>query len=173
MLLRNMSTQKISTSRALGTLTMVAVLVAGFVALTTAIGNAEAWSGFLFLTYWSMADQMQLENLPRSFIGALTGLLAASLLVYLPGVMGPAPGLVTAMVVILILIYCSIVGWLPMAVNMATMIFLTVAAGPRILGGGDFLPLFVSLGLGLVYFGGIGAAMAAVGKRMAARNASG
>lgn len=141
-------------TRAAGLLTLaaVSVVVAIFIALNHALGITDTWVSFLFLTYWAMVEQLKLERLPKCILGALVGLLAAYGLQALPHLMGPGGGFALAIGAILVLVYCLIMGWWPIAVNTCAMLFLTVATIPAIQAGAGFLTLFAALGTGAVYF---------------------
>ena len=64
----------ITPAKALGLLAVVVIVVAAFLGLLAAVGNDEAWAGFLFLLYWSMVEGLKTEALPKSIVGALVGL---------------------------------------------------------------------------------------------------
>jgi hypothetical protein len=146
----------------------VVVVIGAFIALNHALGIADFWVAFLFLLYWSSVEHMSFAKLPRCVIGALVGMLFGYLLQTLPVVMGPIGGLVF-LVAILALIYCQLMGWFPIAVNMMTMLFLTVVTIPTIQGTANFGVLLVALALGLAYFVGLLAVANFVKQRMAKR----
>lgn len=132
----------------------IVVVVGAFIALNHALGITEFWVAFLFLLYWSSYEHMSFAALPRCIVGALVGLLYGFMLQTLPVVMGPAGGAVF-LVAILALIYCQVMGWLPVAVNMMTMLFLTVVTIPTLQGTANFGVLLAAFALGLVYFVGL------------------
>lgn len=159
---------QITPVKALGLLAVVVIVVAGFLGLLAAVGNHEAWAGFLFLLYWSMVEGMKAEALPKSILGALVGLGIASLLFLLPDRLGNTPGLLAFVVVILVLVYLQLRGRLPTAINAATMIFLTVATIPHVQAHASFTQTLVALLLGIAYFGGLALIVTFVIKRRAA-----
>lgn len=132
----------------------IVVVVGAFIALNHALGIAEFWVAFLFLLYWSSYEHMSFAALPRCIVGALVGLLYGFMLQTLPVAMGPAGGAVF-LVAILVLIYCQVMGWLPIAVNMMTMLFLTVVTIPTLQGTANFGVLLAALALGVAYFVGL------------------
>jgi hypothetical protein len=146
----------------------VVVMIGAFIALNHALGIADFWVAFLFLLYWSSVEQMSFAKLPSCIVGALVGLLMGYLLQTLPVVMGPIGGLVF-LVAILVLIYCQLMGWFPIAVNMMTMLFLTVVTIPTVQATANFLTLLAALGLGLAYFVGLLAFSNFLKQRMAKR----
>jgi hypothetical protein len=146
----------------------VVVLIGAFIALNHAFGIADFWVAFLFLLYWSSFEHMSLAKLPRCIAGALLGLLMGYLLQTLPVVMGPAGGVIF-LVAILVLIYCQLMGWFPIAVNMMAMLFLTVVTIPTVQTTANFPTLLAALGLGLAYFVGLVALSNFIKQRMAKR----
>jgi hypothetical protein len=148
------------------TLGAVAVAIALFIAVNFELGITDHWVGFLFLTYWGSVERLKLERLPTCILGALVGLLAAYGLQALPQLMGPG-GFALALGVILILVYCLIMGWWPLAVNTCAMFFLTVATIPTIQAGPGLSKLFPALGTGIAYFALLGWIISALAKRSA------
>lgn len=149
-------------------LTGVVVLVGSFIALNHVFGIADFWVAFLFLLYWSSIEQMSFAKLPHCITGALVGLLFGYMLQTLPVVMGPIGGLVF-LIAILVLVYCQLMGWFPVAVNMMTMLFLTVVTIPTIQENANFGVLVAALGLGIAYFVGLLAVSNFLRQRMAKR----
>lgn len=132
----------------------VVLVVGGFIGINHALGIAEFWGGFLFLLYWSL-DHMKFEKLPTVITGALFGLLLGYLLQALPIHLGAAAGGLTFLAIILVVIYCQIMGWVPIAVNMAAMLFLTVGTIPAIQAHVNFANLLAAVVLGIAYFVGL------------------
>lgn len=132
----------------------VVVVIGAFIALNHALGIADFWVAFLFLLYWSSVDHMSFAKLPSNIISALVGLLFGYMLQTLPVVMGAAGGAIF-LVAILALIYFQLMGWLPIAVNTMTMLFLTVVTIPTIQANANFGVLVAALALGLAYFVGL------------------
>ena len=159
----------LSPAAGLLTLGAVAVVIAIFIALNYALGIADNWVGLLFLTYWGSVEQLKLERLPKCILGALVGLLAAYGLQALPQLMGAGPGFALAIGAIVMLVYCLIVGWWPIAVNACAMFFLTVATIPAIQAGPGMLKLFPALGTGVAYFGVLGWITSAFARRSASK----
>lgn len=135
-------------------LAAIIVVVAGFIVLNSAFGIHEFWAGFLFLLYWAGIEHMAFDRLAACVVGALIGLVMAWLLFALPGWLGKA-GSFVFLGLILVLIYCQVMAWLPVAVNMMTMLFLTAGTIPAVQSGADFAHAFVALGLAFVYFIGL------------------
>lgn len=138
----------------LGVVALVIVLIVAFVMLTNALGTKDAWVGFLFLTYWAGKEQMDFKVLPATACGALIGTVMAYLLQLLPHQMGTT-GLLIAIGVVLVALYCQIMGWLPVAINVVTMLFLTAGTVPHIQATANFIEVFYALILGIIFFPGL------------------
>ncbi|AGH48802.1 hypothetical protein G432_05375 [Sphingomonas sp. MM-1] len=153
-----------------GLLILLAVIVvlAGYIAAVAALHLSEAWAGFLFLLYWSMVEQARVDRLAKSIIGAFVGAGTAAMMALLPPLMGAGPGMALFLAVVLLLVYAIIMGWAPIAVNMATMIFLTVGTVPHVQANADFLQIFYGIAAGIVYFGGLALIAGALSKKKAA-----
>jgi len=132
----------------------VVVVIGLFIALTHTLAIEHAWVAFLFLLYWAGIEHTDFRKLPHCVVGAALGLTVAYLLHALPLAMGTA-AFALCLVGILALIYCQIMGWFGVAINMVTMLFLTVGTIPLIQTGTQYLDLMVSLAVGTVYFPGI------------------
>jgi len=146
----------------------IVVLIGAFIALNHALGIADFWVAFLFLLYWSSVEQMSLAKLPRCIAGAVLGLFLGYLLQTLPVALGLLGGVIF-LVAVLVLIYCQLMGWFPIAVNMMTMLFLTAVTIPSVQESANFINLFAALALGLAYFVGLVAVSNFLKQRMAKR----
>lgn len=154
--------------KAAGITLAVVVVIAAYLAACMTLGIVEYWAGFLFLTQWGLMEQCKVDRLPHSIGGAIVGTLIALTPSQLPALLGPVPGTVVMLAIILWSIYAMIMGWLPMIINAATMIFLTVVTIPEIVKGATPIGIFEGLAAGIVAFGGLGLIGAAVAKRSAA-----
>jgi len=141
-----------------GVVVLIALGVAGYLGLTYSQGVVEeAWSGFLLLLYWAGIEQLNPEKLKAVLVGAFVGLSTAALLFLLPAWLGPL-GQLAFLGVIIALVYCQVMGWLLTAVNMTTMLFLTVGTIPLIqtqASAGYFIGVFHALVLAIIYFGSL------------------
>lgn len=163
-----MQKQSVSPVKGLVILLAVVVVIAGYVAAAVALHLTEMWAGFLFLLYWSMVEEAKPERLPKAVVGAFVGTAAAAALVLLPPAIGMGPGMAVALGFILLLIYAIIMGWVPVAVNMATMLFLTAGTIPHVQGSANFTQIFLGIAAGIAYFGGLALLAAAFARRKAA-----
>jgi hypothetical protein len=134
-------------------LAAVVVFVATYLLLNHAMGLTESWAGFLFLVCWAVS-QLDLSKLAECAIGAFVGVLVAYAMQRLPPVLGPV-AYVPILGVILAMVYCQIMGWLTMMVNLTTMTFLTIAAMPLVQAQVSFPNLFATLAFGVAYFAGL------------------
>jgi len=123
--------QSVSPAKGLATLAVVVVAVAGFIGISTALGLASAYGGFLFVFYFTSLCHAAPEKFMPAVVGAFCGLTMAALLTQLPETMGSA-GMAIALSFILAAIYAMIMGWVPILVNNATMLFLTVGTIPAL-----------------------------------------
>jgi hypothetical protein len=139
-----------------GVVILLILIVAGvaFIYLNTRLGLTDFWAGFLFLTYWMAAEQVQPGAFVSSAVGAVVGLLVALGLQMLPHLYGN-PGEIAAVIVMLAAIYCQIVGWGKTVFNFSTMIFLTAGAAVPIQAHTDVINALKSLALGIVFFGAV------------------
>lgn len=135
-------------------LAAIVVVIGIFLALCHVLGVTDFWAGFLFVLYWGMFEGTDTKKLPHCILGALVGLLLGFLMQTLPQVVGPSGGLIF-LGLVLVIIYCQLMSWLPMAVNAMTMIFLTVGTIPALQAHTDFFNALLGLVLGVVYFGGL------------------
>lgn len=133
----------------------IIVVVGAFLALSHALGVVEVWAAFLFLLYWAGIEHAAVERLPACVSGAVLGLLMGYLLKMLPLWLGTAAGGGVFLALVLLLVYCQVMGWLVVAVNMVTMLYLTVTTIPAIQSGVDFGGAFSALAAGIAYFGGL------------------
>ncbi|MGH6782543.1 MAG: hypothetical protein ACREB5_10630 [Sphingomonadaceae bacterium] len=159
--------------KGLGVLLGVIVVIAGFIAVAVALHLSELWAGFLFLLYWSMVEHAKPERIRASAIGAFVGTGTAALMALAPAALGAGPGMALFMGVVLLLVYAIIMGWAPIAVNMATMIFLTVGTIPHVQGipgvspGADWRQVAFGIIAGIIYFGGLALVAGALTKKKA------
>ncbi|MBU3948005.1 MAG: hypothetical protein KJ882_05745 [Proteobacteria bacterium] len=147
-------TQPVSPVKGLIIVVAVAVVVAIYLAITHSMGISEFWAGFLWLFYWAGVEQMSFDRIDDSIIGSTAGLLTAFLLHAFPQILGTT-GLILALGLVVVLVYCLVMGWAKKLVNNATMLFLTVGTIPHLQANGDFPRMFSALIVGIIFFGGL------------------
>lgn len=134
-------------------LVAVVVFVAAYLVLNMALGFTESWAGFLFLVCWAFA-KLDPPRLAECAVGAVVGVLVGYAMQKLPPVMGAA-AYVPILGVILAMVFCQIMGWLTVIVNLTTMTFLTIVAMPLVQQHVSFPNLLATLAVGITYFAGI------------------
>jgi hypothetical protein len=101
--------------------------------------------------YWTSFEHRSYKRFPASLIGALVGLGMAYMFVALPPVIGLAAVGGVTLAVIVVAVYCLLMSWLPLFVNMSAMLFLTVAGAPPVLHHADFPGAFLALIIGAFF----------------------
>lgn len=135
-------------------LIFVAILIIGFVYISRVLDVGSLWPGFLFFTCWAGIEQARIEKIVPVTVGALVGILISFLTLYIiQNVVGDL-GALTAFAVVLVVIYLQVMGWMLMAINLATTIFLTVSTIPVVRSTASLTEIIVSLALGILIFGG-------------------
>ena len=150
---------------ALVTLGLVVVIV-GYVFLGAAAGITPLYAGFLVLWYFGGIDNLETKALPALAIGALAGIATSGLVQYGAVHWGPT-GAIPGLIVIIIAIFFQLAGWLPLVINRAYMLYVTVMGAQLLQAQEDFTKVALAMLLGTVYFGGI----VFVGKLIAAKRA--
>ena len=130
------------------------VLIAGFIAIGTALHLQPLYAGFTLLWFWSSVDASDIKKLPAAVIGALAG-TATSYLVQYGTVTGNAALVVLALAIIIVALFMVIAQRLPLVFNASYMLFVTVMNAPLIQAGETFANVFASIALSALYFGGI------------------
>jgi hypothetical protein len=110
---------------------VVALLVVWIIIATKFIADTSLIGGFLLLWYWAVHENLETARLPAAMTGAVVGILLAWLLVW-AGANHGAIGLGGALALLLLTLYLDILKAVPLAVNGATTLFLTVAAAPLV-----------------------------------------
>ncbi|MBY0300803.1 MULTISPECIES: hypothetical protein [Sphingomonas] len=132
----------------------VVVLIAGFLVLGAALGLAPLYAGFLILWYFGNIDMLDDKALPVLCVGALAGAATAWLLqagIVAAGAVGAVP----ALAVIVAAIFCQLLGWLPLVINRAYMLYVTVLAAPLLQQHERFDRVLLTIVVATVYFGGV------------------
>lgn len=132
----------------------VVTLIAGFLVLGAALELAPLYAGFLLLWYFGNIDMLDSKALPALLVGALAGAATAWLLqagIGQAGVMGAIP----ALLVIVAAIFSQLLGWLPLVINRAYMLYVTVLAAPLLQQHERFDRVLLTIVVATVYFGGV------------------
>lgn len=158
-----------SSGKAFLILLLVVVLVAAFIAFCSMIGVSQYWAGFLFLFQWSLMEEMKNDRLVKSILGAAVGTSIAFLPVWLTPQLGLNVAMMIMLAVILVAVFFQIRQMASVAINGATMLFLTVNTIPYVAQNAPPASVFAGLSAGVVFFGGLALIAAAV---MAKRQSS-
>jgi hypothetical protein len=142
----------------------VIVGVVIYLGLSYFLQIASPYAGFLLLLYWGGLKASAPAEFPAAFLGALGGVLLSYLLWALPLAIGSA-GLVVVLLLITFAVYALVMGWLPLVVNNAMMLLLTVGTIGVIQEKADFAGMSASVLLG----GALAGLMLFVGRMMARR----
>lgn len=137
--------------KGLGKLLAAIAVVGAFVAVSGALGIGDMWVGFLFALYWAGLQRSDFKQLPSCLLGAAIGLSYAFMLRELPPLIGGA-GIIISIVVVIGMVYLQIMGWLSVAVNAATMLFMLVSTIPSVIASSQYPKLLVALAFGAGYF---------------------
>jgi hypothetical protein len=122
----------------------VIVAIVAYLALCTQLRLTSPYAGFLFLFYWTGVKQAAAREYPPALLGALGGVALAFLLYALPPAIGTA-GFAVALLAICAAIYALVMGWLPLVVNNAMMLLLTVGTIEAIQRAADFAGMAASI----------------------------
>lgn len=141
---------ELSPAKGLLVLSAIIVLVALFLWLSHTVGVVQVWAGFLFILYWAGLEHVQMERLLPSVVGSLSGLGLAYGMNVLPEQLGNT-GWAIFLGAVLVAVYCQVMGWLPVVVNMAMMLFLTVGTVLAVQQHADLSNAFAALVLGIVF----------------------
>lgn len=140
--------------KALITLVGVAAVITVFLVICHFLNITQYWPGFMFILYWGMIEKVDTKKLPDCAIGGVVGILAAYSAPLLAGSMGEASGLVF-LGIILVIIFCMLMGWLKVAINAMTMIFITIGTIPAVAEHTSAWNALAGFAAGVVFFGGL------------------
>lgn len=153
-----------SSARAFGILAIVAIVVGLYIGLTKGLGIHEYWAGFLFLLQWSMMEQTRVQALPKSALGAATGIAIACCGVWLVPLVGAPNAAIAQILASAVAVFLLIRQVAGLFVNAATMLFLTVMTIPQVAAGATPAGAYMGLLAGVVFFGGLAVAAATVSR---------
>ncbi len=132
---------------------LVVGAIIGWILLGSQFGVVSFFASFLFLWYWAAVEQADFKQWPQCLIGALVGLGLAWQSAYLPAHFG-TPGMVVGIMVLLVAIYVQIMNWVPIAINRAAMLYLTVLAAPALLAKLNVPETALAIAGGALFFAG-------------------
>jgi hypothetical protein len=141
--------------KALLVVVAIIVVVGIFLTLTHMAGLREPWAAFLFLLFWAGIEHAQFDKLAACVVGAIFGTVLGYLLKLLPVALGMGVGMSVFLGIVVVAVFCQVMGWLPLLINLVTMLFLTVTTIGAIQTQVDFADAALSLAAGIVYFAGL------------------
>jgi hypothetical protein len=144
--------------------TVIGLIVIWITIATQFIADTSLVGGFLLLWYWAICEKLETARLPAAIIGAVVGIALAWFLVWGAATYG-AVGLATALALLLLTLYLDILKAVPLVINPATTLFLTLAAAPLVQLHVNWGELLLSTVAGGLFFGAVAEGM----KRLAAR----
>ena len=136
-----------------------AVLAALMVALAALIGIglslelSAPYGGFLFVFYWVGMCHSNMKQFVPAVIGALGGLALSYGFRILPLEFGSLLGSTLALCLLALAFYVLIMNWLPILVNQAFMLFLTVGNIPLLLNETTLSAMALSVVVAAVFAG--------------------
>jgi hypothetical protein len=146
---------KLTPIQAAGILLGLVVVLAIYLYMAQILGLAALFTGNLVLFYWASFGELKLEALPATVIGALAGILNASLFSLLPPLIGPVAGIAVGAVLVLIAIYFILMRWLRLVFNDAYMLLVNVVLIPSVLAKGGFFQMSAAVLFSGAFWGGL------------------
>lgn len=149
---------------------IVIVLIVAWIAIALGVlkmADTTLVGAFMFLWYWANNEQLQFSRLIPAMLGSLAGIGIAWFLWYGPAAYGGA-GLIASLMVLIVALYLDVTKMVPIAINTATMLFLTLAAAPLIQQQVNWVELIQSTVLGGLFFAGAVWALQKLAARLAA-----
>lgn len=132
----------------------IVALIAGYIGIGAALGLVPLYGGFLLLWYFGAIDALDTGLLPAVALGAAGGTLTAWLLQFGLATWGAA-GTLPGLAVIVMAVFLQLLGKLPIVINRAFMLYLTVMAAPLLQMHERFDRVLLAIAVATVYFGGV------------------
>lgn len=130
----------------------VVVLIAGFLAVGSALKLQPLYAAFLLLWFWTSVDGTRFNALPAAVIGAFGG-LANSFALQWGTQNGSGPVLIASLLMMVVALFMLIARRLPLLFNPSYMLFLTVLNAPLIQKQESFGQVIAATALGIFWFG--------------------
>ena len=158
----------LSPLKGVGVLLGVIVAVAALIGIGMALELSALHGGFLFVLYWTGFCHAEIEKFMPALVGSLGGLAMCYLLKTLPVTLGGTVGMAIALGLVLLAIYAIIMGWVPLLVNNAFMLFLTVGTIPALQEGITLSQMARAVVVAAIYVG----ALVLLGKKLGGQQQS-
>jgi hypothetical protein len=130
----------------------VVIVIVGFITICRGLGLVHLWAGFAFLLFWGAVEQLSTAKLVPCALGAFFGLTLGWLSHALPEWL-PEAGIWLFLGILLVAIYCQIIGRLPIVVNACAMTLLTFSTIPEL--REHFYDAYLALLAAVIFFGGL------------------
>lgn len=150
---------------------VVLAIIVTFIALNAVVGSAEVYAGFFFVLYWLGIQGGAFKDLPAAVAGSFLGLALAFGMHMLVARYGATNGALAFVGLFVPVLFCQLAGYLPLLINNATMLMLTAATISHVQAAAKFPAMFISLGLAVLFFGGLMALVEVLKTRAARRQA--
>ena len=143
---------------------VITLIVVWIMIATQFIADTSLVGGFMLLWYWAVVEKLETSRMTAAMIGAVVGIALAWFLVWGAATYG-AVGLGSALALLLLTVYLDILKAVPLVINNATTLFLTLAAAPLVQLHVNWGELVLSTVAGGIFFVAVAEGM----KRIAAR----
>lgn len=145
--------RQLSPLSALVILILLVPLLGCYIGLTLLFKNQAVWAGYLFLFYWGGVRHMAQAAFAPALVGSLGGTVLAWALHAGP-LYAQAAG-AAALIGLALAIYCQMCGWLPLLLNVAFMMMLTVGTIPAVAALDLFPHMLGAILIAASYFGAL------------------
>lgn len=157
--------KSLSAAKGVAVLAGITVAVIALVAIGAALGLSALYGGFLFAFYWTGLRHADQRQFWPALVGALAGIVTIWLLEALPAALGAPLGIALWIGLLLAAVYARIMGWLPLLVNDAMMLFLTVGGIPAVRDGATLSQMARAVVVAAAYVG----VLVLIGRKLADR----
>jgi hypothetical protein len=133
----------------LGVLLVVIVAVAALIGIGMALGLSALYGGSLFVLYWVGLHQARPAAFAPALAGAMGGLAVCWTLIL------PGGGMALGLGLVVLAVYAKIMGYLPILVNNALMLFLVLGTIPALAHAETLAQIARAVVVAAAYTGGL------------------
>ncbi|WP_160316171.1 hypothetical protein [Acetobacterium bakii] len=116
------------------------------------LGLVNVWAGCMFFWYWANVDHFKMDHIVENIVGSLVGILLCFGLYYVLHNYGMSVFEIAMIAVLLVVLFFCITEFLPIILNKATFLFITVLTAHQFLTECNYLDLLISYAFGAVWF---------------------
>lgn len=150
-------------------LLVIITAATGYAKLSGLLGITDTFIGFFLVFYWFEFTKADGKKLLPTLAGALLGVALGQVMHEGPRIMGSDNGgFLLFAALVLPIIFCQFVGWIPYIANASTMLIMTVVTIPYVQQHTDFVALYKSVLLAAAYV----SALVFIAKRIASHFAA-